>query len=158
VPIELLTLVFFGLLLVFLLAGVPLVFVLGGVSVMFLYFKMGSVGFYIVASKFWDSMTSFTLVAIPMFVYMAMLLERSGVARTSTRVRRTKAVPMMERSTSTPMTRIRAEPRRFFRWNIRVCPPFGGSRAAAGSLESRREPAIPGSPASRTRAGRPTSW
>jgi tripartite ATP-independent transporter DctM subunit len=80
VPIELLTLVFFGLLLFFLLAGVPLVFVLGGVSVMFLYFKMGPVGFYIVASKFWDSMTSFTLVAIPMFVYMAMLLERSGVA------------------------------------------------------------------------------
>lgn len=79
-PIELLTLVFFGLLLVFLMAGVPLVFVLGGVSVIFLYFKMGPVGFYIVASKFWDSMTSFTLVAIPMFVYMAMLLERSGVA------------------------------------------------------------------------------
>lgn len=79
-PIELLTLIFFGLLLVFLMAGVPLVFVLGGVSVMFLYFQMGSVGFYIVASKFWDSMTSFTLVAIPMFVYMAMLLERSGVA------------------------------------------------------------------------------
>jgi tripartite ATP-independent transporter DctM subunit len=80
VSIELLTLIFFGLLLVFLLAGVPLVFVLGGVSVIFLYFKMGSVGFYIVASKFWDTMTSFTLVAIPMFVYMAMLLERSGVA------------------------------------------------------------------------------
>ena len=79
-PIELLTLLFFGLLLVFLMAGVPLVFVLGGVSVIFLYFKMGPVGFYIVASKFWDSMTSFTLVAIPMFVYMAMLLERSGVA------------------------------------------------------------------------------
>jgi tripartite ATP-independent transporter DctM subunit len=79
-PIELLTLIFFGLLLVFLMAGVPLVFVLGGVSVIFLYFQMGSVGFYIVASKFWDSMTSFTLVAIPMFVYMAMLLERSGVA------------------------------------------------------------------------------
>ena len=79
-PIELLTLIFFGLLLVFLMAGVPLVFVLGGVSVIFLYFKMGPVGFYIVASKFWDSMTSFTLVAIPMFVYMAMLLERSGVA------------------------------------------------------------------------------
>lgn len=78
--IEILTLIFFGLLLVFLMAGVPLTFVLGGVSVIFLYFKMGSVGFYIVASKFWDTMTSFTLVAIPMFVYMAMLLERSGVA------------------------------------------------------------------------------
>lgn len=78
--IEILTLLFFGSLLVFLMLGVPLTFVLGGVSVIFLYFSMGSVSFYIVASKFWDSMTSFTLIAIPMYVYMAMLLERSGVA------------------------------------------------------------------------------
>lgn len=78
--IEILTLLFFGSLLLFLMLGVPLTFVLGGVSVVFLYFSMGSVSFYIVASKFWDSMTSFTLIAIPMYVYMAMLLERSGVA------------------------------------------------------------------------------
>lgn len=78
--IEFLTFLFFGLLVLFLMAGVPLVFVLGGVSVIFLYFDMGTVGFYIVASKFWDSMTSFTLIAIPLFVYMAMLLERCGVA------------------------------------------------------------------------------
>ena len=58
----------------------PLAFVLGGVSVIFLYFSMGPVSFYIVASKFWDSMTSFTLVAIPMYVFMAMILEKSGVA------------------------------------------------------------------------------
>ena len=58
-----------------------LVFTLGGISVIFLYFTMGSVGFYIVASKFWDSMMSFTLIAIPMYVYMAMLLEKSGVAQ-----------------------------------------------------------------------------
>ncbi len=78
--VELLTALFFGSLLVFLMLGVPLAFVLGGVSVTFLYFSMGPVSFYIVASKFWESMTSFTLVAIPMYVFMAMLLERSGVA------------------------------------------------------------------------------
>ena len=78
--VEILTFLFFGALLVFLLLGVPLAFVLGGVSIIFLYFSMGPVSFYIVASKFWDSMTNFTLVAIPMYVYMAMVLERSGVA------------------------------------------------------------------------------
>ncbi|MFO1198737.1 MAG: TRAP transporter large permease subunit [Burkholderiaceae bacterium] len=79
--VELLTFLFFGSLLLFLLLGVPLAFVLGGVSIVFLFFSMGPVSFYIVASKFWDSMTSFTLIAIPLYVYMAMLLERSGVAR-----------------------------------------------------------------------------
>ncbi len=78
--VEILTLLFFGSLLGFLLLGVPLAFVLGGVSVIFLYFTMGPVSFYIVASKFWESMTSFTLVAIPMYVFMAMILEKSGVA------------------------------------------------------------------------------
>ena len=78
--VELLTLLFFGSLLFFLFIGTPLVFTLGGISVIFLYFTMGPVGFYIVASKFWDSMMSFTLIAIPMYVYMAMLLEKSGVA------------------------------------------------------------------------------
>jgi tripartite ATP-independent transporter DctM subunit len=81
VSVELATLLFFGLLLFFLFVGTPLVFTLGGISVVFLYFTMGPVAFYIVASKFWDSMMSFTLIAIPMYVYMAMLLERSGVAQ-----------------------------------------------------------------------------
>jgi len=81
VSVELATLLFFGSLLFFLMVGTPLVFTLGGISVIFLYFTMGSVGFYIVASKFWESMMSFTLIAIPMYVYMAMLLERSGVAQ-----------------------------------------------------------------------------
>ncbi|PZA14071.1 TRAP transporter permease DctM/Q [Rhodopseudomonas palustris] len=79
--VEVLTLLFFGSLLVFLFIGTPLVFTLGGISVVFLYFTMGPVGFYLVASKFWDSMMSFTLIAIPMYVYMAMLLEKSGVAQ-----------------------------------------------------------------------------
>lgn len=78
--IELLTLLFFGTLLLFIFLGLPLAYVLGGVSVIFLYFTWGLDAFYLVASKMWDSMNSFTLVSIPLFVFMAMLLERSGVA------------------------------------------------------------------------------
>ncbi|RMC37593.1 TRAP transporter large permease [Paracoccus alkanivorans] len=78
--VELLTLLFFGSLLLFVLLGTPLAFVLGGVSVVFLYFEMGSIGFYLLASKMWETMQSPTLMAIPLFVYMAILLEKSGVA------------------------------------------------------------------------------
>ncbi|BES69384.1 TRAP transporter large permease subunit [Marinobacter nanhaiticus D15-8W] len=78
--IEVLTLLFFGALLFFLVLGLPLAFVLGGVSVVFLYFTWGFDSFFMVASQIWSTMESFTLVAIPLFVYMAMILERTGVA------------------------------------------------------------------------------
>lgn len=78
--IELLTLLFFGALLFFLFLGVPLAFVLGGVSIVFLYFTWGIDSFYMVASQVWGTMESFTLVAIPLFVFMSMILERTGVA------------------------------------------------------------------------------
>ena len=78
--VELLTLLFFGALLVFVLLGTPLAFVLGGISVIFLYFEMGPIGFYLLASKMWESMANPTLMAIPLFVFMAILLEKSGVA------------------------------------------------------------------------------
>jgi len=79
--IEITTLLFFLTLVFFLVLGLPLAFVLGGVSVLFLYFTWGVDAFYMVASQMWGTMESFTLVAIPLFVFMAMLLERTGVAR-----------------------------------------------------------------------------
>ncbi len=78
--IELLSLLFFGALLLFLMLGLPLSFVLGGVSMIFLYFTWGPESFYMVAAQTWGAMNKFTLVAIPLFIFMAMILERSGVA------------------------------------------------------------------------------
>ncbi len=75
------TLLFFLTLIFFLVLGLPLAFVLGGVSVLFLYFTWGFDAFYMVATQMWSTMGSFTLVAIPLFVFMAMLLERTGVAK-----------------------------------------------------------------------------
>ncbi len=79
--IELLTILFFLSLLVFLAMGLPLSFVLGGVSIIFLYFTWGPESFYMVASQTWGAMNKFTLVAVPLFILMAMILERSGVAK-----------------------------------------------------------------------------
>lgn len=78
--IELLTLIFFASLLLLLLMGLPLSFVLGGVSVIFLYFTWGPQSFYMIAAQTWGAMNKFTLVAIPLFIFMAMILERAGVA------------------------------------------------------------------------------
>ena len=78
--IEFLTFLFFFSLLVLLLIGLPLAFVLGGVSVVFLYFTWGPEAFYMVAAQAWGAMNKFTLVAIPLFILMAMILEKSGAA------------------------------------------------------------------------------
>ena len=78
--IEWLTFLFFFSLMAFLLLGLPLSFVLGGVSVVFLYFTWGPEAFYMVAAQSWGAMNKFTLVAVPLFIFMAMILERSGTA------------------------------------------------------------------------------
>ena len=79
--IELLSILVFGSLLVFLVLGLPLTFVLGGVSMIFIYFTWGPEAFYMVAAQTWGAMNKFTLVAVPLFIFMAMILERSGVAK-----------------------------------------------------------------------------
>ncbi len=79
--IEVLSLLFFGALIIFLLSGLPLSFVLGGVSMIFIYFTWGPEAFYMVAAQTWGAMNKFTLVAVPLFIFMAMILERSGVAK-----------------------------------------------------------------------------
>jgi len=71
---------FFSALFLFLLLGLPVAFVLGGVSVVFLYFTWGPHSFYMVAAQTWGAMNKFSLVAIPLFIFMAMILERAGVA------------------------------------------------------------------------------
>ncbi|MBU2647706.1 MAG: TRAP transporter large permease subunit [bacterium] len=78
--IELLTFLFFASLFLFLFSGLPLSFVLGGVSVIFLWATWGPDAFYMVAAQTWGTMEKFTLVAIPLFIFMAMILERSGTA------------------------------------------------------------------------------
>ena len=78
--IELLTILFFSSLLMLLLLGLPLAFVLGGISVVFIYFTWGPEAFYMVAAQTWGAMNKFTLVAVPLFIFMAMILEKSGAA------------------------------------------------------------------------------
>ena len=75
-----LTVLLFGSLIVVLLAGLPLAFALGGVATVFIIFVWGPEGLGVLASRAYTTMGSFILVAIPMFVFMGAMLEKSGIA------------------------------------------------------------------------------
>ncbi len=78
--IELVTVLLFGSFLLLMLAGVPLVFSLGGSAVIGIYFLWGPDALYAVGIRTFSSATSFVLLAIPMFIFMGAMLERSGIA------------------------------------------------------------------------------
>ena len=78
--IELITVLLFGALILFLALGLPLAFVLGGVGVVGSYLLWGDRGLYLIATQAYASMGKFTLLAIPLFIFMSMILERAGVA------------------------------------------------------------------------------
>jgi len=64
-----------------LMLGVPLAFVSGSIAVVLAVSHFGLNGLFIVGSRTAEFLNSFALVAVPMFVLMASIMERSGVAR-----------------------------------------------------------------------------
>jgi tripartite ATP-independent transporter DctM subunit len=78
--IEWITVLLFGALILFLALGLPLAFVLGGVGVVGSYLLWGDRGLYLITTQAYASMGKFTLLAIPLFIFMSMILERAGVA------------------------------------------------------------------------------
>jgi tripartite ATP-independent transporter DctM subunit len=74
------TLLLFGSLVVCLVSGLPIVFTMGGVAAIFYLFLWGPKSLYMVATATLSTMGSLVLVAIPLFVFMGMMLERSGLA------------------------------------------------------------------------------
>ncbi len=75
-----LTILMFAGLLVGLFMGHPLAFVLGGLAVIFGYFGWGPSVFYMFMNRIYGIMDNYELIAIPLFIFMAQFLERSGVA------------------------------------------------------------------------------
>jgi tripartite ATP-independent transporter DctM subunit len=70
---------FIGLL-IGLFLGHPLAFVLGGLAVIFGYIGWGPAAFFMFINRTWGVMDNYILVAIPLFIFMAQLLDQSGVA------------------------------------------------------------------------------
>ena len=78
IGIELLTLIMFGSLLALLMAGLPLAFVTGGLACVFLFLLGDARALNIVPSRIFPLMTNYQLSAIPLFIFMAAMLERAG--------------------------------------------------------------------------------
>ncbi|WP_208539152.1 TRAP transporter large permease subunit [Algihabitans albus] len=66
---------------VMILTGIPLAFVTGLIGVLFTIAWFGTMGVPLVSSRIYSFINEYVLVAIPMFVLMASLLDRSGMAR-----------------------------------------------------------------------------
>jgi len=78
---ELVTIIMFGLATAGILIGFPLVFVLGTIAMLVGTLVLGPAGawslFYV---RMWDMMSNYVFLAVPMFVFMGLMVEKSGAA------------------------------------------------------------------------------
>lgn len=75
------TILLVGAIFALLVTGLPLAFVTGLVALMFTFGWFGIDALPLVTSRVYGFVTEYSLVAVPMFVLMASLLDRSGIAR-----------------------------------------------------------------------------
>jgi tripartite ATP-independent transporter DctM subunit len=78
--IETITILLFASLFILLLSGLPVTFAVGSVAIVFAAFLWGPESLYMIGSNVFGMMIKLVLVALPGFVFMANMLERSGVA------------------------------------------------------------------------------
>ena len=78
--IELLSLLFVLVFVVVLLTGLPLAFATGAVAVVFAVLLFGWPGLTLIVSRVFTLMGNYVLVSVPLFVFMACVLERAGIA------------------------------------------------------------------------------
>ena len=82
---EWLPLIMFAVVCLVLMAGYPVAFTLGGTALVFAFFGIASGTFddtFLInlPSRLYGIMTNYTLIAVPLFVFMGVMLERSRVA------------------------------------------------------------------------------
>jgi len=75
-----LALILFALVFILILAGYPVAFTLGGISVIFGLFTFGVDFFYLLPLRVFGTMGNYVLIAVPLFIFMGMMLEKSGIA------------------------------------------------------------------------------
>ncbi|MBU2492442.1 MAG: TRAP transporter large permease subunit [Bacteroidetes bacterium] len=77
---EALPLIFFVTVLLLLMAGFPVAFTLGGASLIFGLFTFGFDFFNLLPLRIWGVMTNYILIAVPLFIFMGVMFEKSGLA------------------------------------------------------------------------------
>jgi tripartite ATP-independent transporter DctM subunit len=74
-------LLMFVSMIVLLFFGFPVAFTLGTVALVFGGFFLGFDFFDLLPLQIWGVMTNFTLLAVPLFIFMGILLDKSGLAK-----------------------------------------------------------------------------
>lgn len=78
--IELITILLFISLFTLIFLGLPLAFCLGSVSIIFTFFILGPKSLYLLANRTSGAMFNYVMLAVPLFMFMANILEKSGLA------------------------------------------------------------------------------
>ena len=77
---EYMALIMFAAVFALLLLGYPVAFTIGGVSLFFGLWGFGPSFFELMPLRVWGTMSNFTLMAVPLFIYMGYVLSESGIA------------------------------------------------------------------------------
>jgi tripartite ATP-independent transporter DctM subunit len=77
---EYLPLIMFAVVFALLLLGFPVAFTIGGVAMAFGLYGFGPGFFDLLPLRIWGTMENFSLMAVPLFIYMGVMLEKSGLA------------------------------------------------------------------------------
>ncbi|MFY0687879.1 MAG: TRAP transporter large permease subunit [Cyclobacteriaceae bacterium] len=78
--LEYLPLILFGAIFLLILLGYPVAFTLGGLSVIVGVIVFDIDFFYLLSLRIYGTMQNFVLLAVPLFVFMGIMLEKSGIA------------------------------------------------------------------------------
>ena len=79
--IEVISLLLLLGILAFLVLGAPLGFATGVLGAAVVYIKFGEPGLGLVMRRMYDLCTNYVLISVPLFIFMASLLERSTIAK-----------------------------------------------------------------------------
>lgn len=77
---EIMTLFLFGSLLLCLAIGIPISFALGGVALLFTFCLWGQSAIHMAVMNISGLQMGFMLVCVPLFIFMGVILEKSGIA------------------------------------------------------------------------------
>ncbi len=78
--IELITFLFVATFIVLLLTGLPLAWVMGATAVIFCLTLFNTAVMVMMVGRVYNMMLNYALVAVPLFIFMANILEKAGVA------------------------------------------------------------------------------
>jgi len=77
---ELLAFLLFLSIFILILYGFPVAFTLGGISILYAFCFLDLSAFAALPSRIMGVMSNYVLLAVPLFIYMGMMLEKSGLA------------------------------------------------------------------------------